>query len=55
MAALEQCVEVPYEEQEGKDLLSFPIFLSSPQAWVSSSTCREDISIPALCTKNPNC
>lgn len=54
MAALEQCVEVPYEEQEGKDLLSLPIFLSSHQAWVSSSTYREDISIPVLCTKNPN-
>lgn len=55
MAALEQCVEVPYEEQEEKDLLSFPILLSSHQAWVSSGTCKEDISMPALCTKNPNC
>lgn len=38
----------------GENLFSFPI-LSSHQAWVSSSTCREDIFMPALCTKNPNC
>lgn len=55
MAAPEQCVEVPYEEQEEKDLLSYQILLSSHQAWVSSSTCKEDISMPALCIKNPNC